>query len=133
MACTIRHLLHGQYLFIKTNIHFAYGYFSFCLISCNMDILKNRINIFSAETSFCQFSNMASSGLPYAIQYIYSTNVSFPSCHKAITSAINKLYRWCSVLPTTITLMKAITSAKHITWVITSAHMIPNRPKLNRQ
>ena len=29
-----------------------------------MDILKNRINIFSVETSFCQFSNMASSGQP---------------------------------------------------------------------
>ena len=30
---------------------------------CNMDILKNRIDIFSVETSFCQFSNMASSGM----------------------------------------------------------------------
>ena len=31
--------------------------------TCNLDILKNRINIFSVETSFHQFSNMASSGL----------------------------------------------------------------------
>ena len=28
-----------------------------------MDILKNRINYFSVETSFYQFSNIASSGL----------------------------------------------------------------------
>ena len=41
--------------------------------------------------------------------------------------------KWCNVLPTTITLMKAITSAKNITWVITSAHMLQNLPKLNRQ
>ena len=31
--------------------------------SCNLGILKNRIDYFSVETSFCQFSNMASSGL----------------------------------------------------------------------
>ena len=36
-------------------------------------------------------------------------------------------------MPTTITLMKAITSAKHITWVITPAHIIQILPKLNRQ
>ena len=42
---------------------FAYGYFSFCLISCIKDILKNRTYNFSVETSLCQFSNMASSGL----------------------------------------------------------------------
>ena len=42
---------------------YAYGYFSFCLISCNKDILKNRTINFSVETSFCQFSNMGSSGL----------------------------------------------------------------------
>ena len=41
----------------------AYGYFSFCLISCIKDILRNRTNNFSVETSFHQFSNMASSGL----------------------------------------------------------------------
>ena len=41
----------------------TYVYFSFCLISCNKVILKNRINVFSVETSFHQFSNMASSGL----------------------------------------------------------------------
>ena len=41
----------------------AYGYFSFCLTSCNLGILKNRTNYFSNETSICQFSNMASSGL----------------------------------------------------------------------
>ena len=56
---------------------FAYGYFSFCLISCNMDILKNRIDIFSVETSFCQFSNMASSGLKkmFIMQYYIHKNV----------------------------------------------------------
>ena len=51
------------YLDFEKSNHFAYGYFSFCLFSCNKDILKNRINYFSVETSFCQFLNMASSGL----------------------------------------------------------------------
>ena len=41
----------------------AYGYLSFCLTSCNFDFLMNRIKFVSRETSFCQFSNMASSGL----------------------------------------------------------------------
>ena len=41
----------------------AYGCFSFCLISCNKVIFKNRIKNFLVETSFCQFSNMASPGL----------------------------------------------------------------------
>ena len=65
-----------------------------------MDILKNRINIFSVETSFCQFSNMASSGLKkmFILQYYIHKNVyqkmSSPTlsgnsiCHLAITSAI---------------------------------------------
>ena len=35
----------------------AYGCFSFCLTSCNLDFLRNRTHIFSRETSFCQFSN----------------------------------------------------------------------------
>ena len=39
----------------RTSVEVAYGYFSFCLISGNMDILKNRINIFSVETSFASF------------------------------------------------------------------------------
>ena len=42
---------------------YAYGYFSFCLTSCNLGILKNKIKFFSRETSFCQLTNMASSGL----------------------------------------------------------------------
>ena len=33
------------------------------LTSCNLGILKNKTDYFSVETSFCQFSNMASSGL----------------------------------------------------------------------
>ena len=41
----------------------TYGYFSFCLTSGNLGILKNKTNYFSVETSFCLFSNMASSGL----------------------------------------------------------------------
>ena len=51
---------------------------SFCLISCNMDILKKRINIFSVETSIHQFSNMASSGLKkmFILQYYIHKNVS---------------------------------------------------------
>ena len=42
-----------------------------------MDILKNRINIFSVETSFCQFSNMDSSGLKkmFILQYYIHKNV----------------------------------------------------------
>ena len=41
------------------------------VVSCNMDILKNRIDIFSVETSFHQFSNMASSSLKkmFILQY----------------------------------------------------------------
>ena len=43
----------------------------------NMDILKNRINIFSVQTRFCQFSNMASSGLKktFILQYYMHKNV----------------------------------------------------------
>ena len=76
---------HGPVLFpqmaitypFKIFLDFAYAYFSFCLISCNMDILKNRIDIFSVETSFCQFSNMASSGLKkmFILQYYIHKNV----------------------------------------------------------
>ena len=33
------------------------------LVFCNLVILKNRTKYFSRQTSFCQFSNMASSGL----------------------------------------------------------------------
>ena len=39
------------------------GYFSFCLTSYNLEFLKNRTKFFSREPSFCQLSNMASSGL----------------------------------------------------------------------
>ena len=44
---------------------------NFCKLWCNMDILKNRIDIFSVETSFHQFSNIASSGLKkvFILQY----------------------------------------------------------------
>ena len=48
---------------IQNNTKPAYGCFSFCLISCNKDIPKNRINNLLVETSFHQFSNMASLGL----------------------------------------------------------------------
>ena len=43
----------------------------------NVNILKNRTNIFSVETSFCQFSNMASSGLKkmFILQYYIHKNV----------------------------------------------------------
>ena len=46
-------------------------------LKCNMDILKNRIDIFSVETSFHQFSNMASSGLRkmFILQYYIHKNV----------------------------------------------------------
>ena len=42
-----------------------------------MDILKNRTIIFSVETSFRQFSNMASSGLKkmFILQYYIHKNV----------------------------------------------------------
>ena len=58
-------LLSSRWLILccRHNLLHAYGYFSFCLISCIKGILKNRTNNFSVETSFCQFSNMASSGL----------------------------------------------------------------------
>ena len=46
-------------------------------IVCSKDILKNRTNNFSVETSFCQFSNMASSGLKkmFILQYYIQKNV----------------------------------------------------------
>ena len=64
------HLIKWQYYWKGMNKD-AYGYFSFCLISCNIDFLKNRIDIFSVETSFHQLSNMASSGLKkmFILQY----------------------------------------------------------------
>ena len=39
--------------------------------SCIKDILKNRTYNFSVETSFCQFSNMASSGLNCKINIVF--------------------------------------------------------------
>ena len=44
---------------------------------CNLNILKNRIDIFSVETNICQFSNMASSGLKkrFILQYYIHKNM----------------------------------------------------------
>ena len=52
------------------------------MVTCNMVILKNRIDYFSVETSFCQFSNMASSGLKMWKRYVEDTCVVIKSAHK---------------------------------------------------
>ena len=46
-------------------------------VSCSKVILKNRINNFLVETRFCQFSNMASSGLKkmFILQFYTHTKV----------------------------------------------------------
>ena len=47
------------------------------IFMCSKGILKNRINYFLAETSFHQFSNMASSGLKkmFILQFYTHINV----------------------------------------------------------
>ena len=62
-ASFIMQCLAGFKVSFESRIVICKWYFSFCLTSHNLEFLQNRTKFFSKGTSFCQFYNMASSGL----------------------------------------------------------------------